>query len=713
MKFFIFIISILSCIPAYSQTLKGRIADTKNEPLPFANIWIAGTTIGITSNENGHFVLPVKPENQNDTVVFAFVGYETLKMSISELDMSKELHVSLKEKAMSLQEVTIVARRPISEEFTVQKLNQLDIYQNPTANADPLKAITMLPASTTTDESANPSLRGSAADRTRVVLNGVPVYNPAKFSSLDNIGSFSIFNTHMVRNEYVYASNPPLSYGNSTAGIVEIETATKLTQNTNEVSAALGNAGLMFSRKLGSPDNFMQVYSNCQYGKLLVALNGNNIPRLNNYTVVDLGLNLHAKLGEYASVNLYSYGIGERSDYYLHLFSYEDDVKKSKQRVFNVLSFRWQKARHLVTINHGNDFSRERTPFGNMDFTPRSAQYYTSAAYKHVWDKFNIQAGVSHEVARYNTNNSVMPRYFYAFAPESPTIVCDSLVQKQSLEGYAYAKWDVSKRLIISGGMRTNVPLKDETPYLSRQIAVKYYCSARGSLLLAAGKYHGRSIPNYYNLEYSLQTATHYSLDYTWQTEHTALQAAVYYKEEAGDYTANYVDRSDRRNIFGAEVYAEQTIHRWFKLSGSYTYLYSRQHTGKQDFALYNDMPCIFKATASFQKLSIGTFAFSYISRPGLWHTPIVDGIYNPSSNSYAPIYGSLNSQRFNNYNRVDFSANKIFIVGRCSVITYLAINNILNIRNERERIYASDYNSSQSDCFNGRLFYFGVMVGW
>ncbi len=713
MRIFLFIISILSCIPAYSQILKGRITDTKNEPLPFANIWIAGTTNGVMSNDDGHFELPVKSGNRNDTLVFAFVGYETQKAAINTLDTDKELHIRLKEKTMSLQEVIVVAHRPISEEFTVQKLNQLDIYQNPTANADPLKAIVMLPASTTTDESANPSLRGSAADRTRVIVNGVPVYNPAKFSSLDNIGSFSIFNTHIVRNEYVYASNPPLSYGNSTAGIIEIETATKLNQNTNEVSASLGSAGFMFSRKLKSPDNFVQFYGNCQYGGLLVALNSGRIPRLNNYTVADLGLNLHLKLGEYAAANLYSYGIDERSDYHLHLYTYEDDVKKTKQRVFNVLSFRWQKGRHLIAMNHGNDFSKESTPFGNMNFRPRSAQFYTSASYKHIWDKFNIQAGASHEIARYNTNNSILPRHFYAFSPASPSIVCDSLVKKESLETYAYAKWDISKRLIVSGGVRVNIPVTGEASYLSRQFSVKYYCSARGSLLLAAGKYNGRSVPNYYNLEYAPQTATHYSLDYTWQSEQTAVQAAVYYKTETGDYTTNYVDQSDRREIFGTEIYAEQTVKRWFKFSGSYTYLHSTQHTGDRQFKSYNNMPYIFKATVSYQRMSIGTFAFSYTSRPGLWITPITGGVFHPEAGCFAPVFGDINSQRMGAYNRLDFTANKIFIAGKCSIITYLAINNILNIHNDRDRVYSSDYGTHSYDFYNGRLFYFGVMVGW
>ena len=713
MKLLIIIVSMIFCIPIGAQTLKGRITDVRNEPLPFANIWLSGTTKGITSNGDGYFEWPLKAENRKDTVVFAFVGYETLKIAVNTLNFEKELHVMLNETGMSLQQITIVARRPVSEDFSMQRLDKMDIYQNPTANADPLKAIAMLPASTATDESANPSLRGSAADRTRVILNGVPVYNPVRLSNLSNIGVFSLFSTHLVQNEYVYASNPPLSYGNVTAGIVEIETATKQNTNTAEISAGLGNAGFLLSRKIKSSDNFVQIYGNCFYGNMLTALNSKSIPRLNGYTVFDGGLNLHIKLGKQTSMNLYSYAIDEYSDYRMNMFAYEKDAVKKERRIFNIISFRWFHGRHLVSLNHGNDFSKEHLKFGNMMYQPQSKSYYSSGSYKYVGDKFNVQAGASHEFARYHTNHSRIPRYYYALMPESPVWICDSTLKNQSLEMYAYAKSDVSKKIIISGGIRSNLPMDGETMYISRQIGVKYRFSDRSSLLLAAGKYHGRGIPNYYNLMYLPQTATHYSLDYNLQTEQTTVQAAIYYKTETGNYTSNYIDHSDQRKISGAEVSAEQTVFRWFTLSGSYTYLHATQHTKGNVFTSYNSLPYIFKATASFQKLNIGTFAFSYISRPGVWFTPIIGGVYHPHAGCFAPEFADINSQRMTAYHRVDFTANKIFIVGKNSIIGYFAINNILNIKNECNRIYSSDYSDHKNEFFNGRLVYFGVMVGW
>ncbi|PID92849.1 MAG: hypothetical protein CSA94_02680, partial [Bacteroidetes bacterium] len=127
--------------------------------------------------------------------------------------------------------VIITAKDPVSQKFSVTKIKKLDVYFNPVSNGDALKAITILPASTTTDETANPSLRGSAPDRSRITLNGVPIYTPVRSGDLNNHGKFSLFNTEIINKQYVYASNPPLTCGNSSAGLIEIQTRKRLEEN--------------------------------------------------------------------------------------------------------------------------------------------------------------------------------------------------------------------------------------------------------------------------------------------------------------------------------------------------------------------------------------------------------------------------------------------------------------------------------------------------
>ena len=102
-----------------------------------------------------------------------------------------------------LKEIILVVKDPISEKFSVEKLGKMDIYLNPASNADPLKVISVLPASTNVEETANPSLRGGSADRSRVYLNGSPILNPVRFGRDNGLGNFSLFNTEIIDKQYV------------------------------------------------------------------------------------------------------------------------------------------------------------------------------------------------------------------------------------------------------------------------------------------------------------------------------------------------------------------------------------------------------------------------------------------------------------------------------------------------------------------------------
>ena len=63
-------------------TIKGLLTDkeTNNEPLPFANVFIKGTTIGTTTDFDGNYSLSVPTGNQ--IVIFSFLGYKTIEKSI-------------------------------------------------------------------------------------------------------------------------------------------------------------------------------------------------------------------------------------------------------------------------------------------------------------------------------------------------------------------------------------------------------------------------------------------------------------------------------------------------------------------------------------------------------------------------------------------------------------------------------------------------------
>ncbi|WP_321539943.1 carboxypeptidase-like regulatory domain-containing protein [Flavobacterium piscinae] len=82
LKFLFFILFICSTVLAQKGTISGVLTDKdmNNEPLPFANVQIKGTTIGTTTDENGKYSLNV--ESGNYTLQLSFLGYETIEVPV-------------------------------------------------------------------------------------------------------------------------------------------------------------------------------------------------------------------------------------------------------------------------------------------------------------------------------------------------------------------------------------------------------------------------------------------------------------------------------------------------------------------------------------------------------------------------------------------------------------------------------------------------------
>lgn len=68
---------------AQKITFSGRvIEDHTEEPLPFANVYLKGTTIGVTTDLDGYYTL--ETEKKGDTIVASVVGYENIEKPITQ-----------------------------------------------------------------------------------------------------------------------------------------------------------------------------------------------------------------------------------------------------------------------------------------------------------------------------------------------------------------------------------------------------------------------------------------------------------------------------------------------------------------------------------------------------------------------------------------------------------------------------------------------------
>jgi len=95
-----------------AMNISGRIVDTENgTPLLFAQVALRNSTTGTVSNEEGEFFLLVPENNLTDTLVFTYLGYETVKLSVSALGNKTSL-IKMRSKEINLKEVEVVALTP-------------------------------------------------------------------------------------------------------------------------------------------------------------------------------------------------------------------------------------------------------------------------------------------------------------------------------------------------------------------------------------------------------------------------------------------------------------------------------------------------------------------------------------------------------------------------------------------------------------------------
>lgn len=108
------------------------------------------------------------------------------------------------------------------------------------------------------------------------------------------------------------------------------------------------------------------------------------------------------------------------------------------------------------------------------------------------------------------------------------------------------------------------------------------------------------------------------------------------------------------------------------------------------------------------------TLNVSYISRPGLFYTPLLSSKYLEEHNVYEPIYSkNINSKQYASYELINIGLSKSIKLSEISTIIFFGINNIFNKKNQRIINYNKDYTSSKNDYYSKRTFFLGTSINW
>lgn len=179
----------------------------------------------ITSNKFGFYSLPALPEGKY-YIFSGALGYETFK---KEVELSGEkpnirLDIKLLKTEILLSEVKVFAEK--YEDFantsgTVELDPEL-IQTLPSfgGETDIFRALQLLPGVSNANElSAGIYVRGSSADQTLTLIDGVQVYNPS------HLGGFaSTFNSDAIQNIKLIKGAFPAQYGGRLSSVLDVTT---------------------------------------------------------------------------------------------------------------------------------------------------------------------------------------------------------------------------------------------------------------------------------------------------------------------------------------------------------------------------------------------------------------------------------------------------------------------------------------------------------
>ncbi|MFH0893039.1 MAG: TonB-dependent receptor, partial [Bacteroidota bacterium] len=212
----------------WSQTANVRgfvYEDATGEPVIFTNVYLKGTTFGVSTNENGYYNISKVPPGQYILMV-TFVGYDTLQQ---QLDLKPNAIITqnlrLKKSSIKLNVIDISSRKEddtTQTQVSVTKITPREVNRIPSVGGTPDLAqyLQVLPGVIFTgDQGGQLYIRGGAPIQNKVILDGMIIYNP-----FHSIGLFSVFDMDIVRNAEIYTGGFPANYGGRISSVIDITT---------------------------------------------------------------------------------------------------------------------------------------------------------------------------------------------------------------------------------------------------------------------------------------------------------------------------------------------------------------------------------------------------------------------------------------------------------------------------------------------------------
>ena len=212
---------------SFAQKISGTVYDGEfNEPMPFANVLVKGSSTGTTTDFDGYFEFDVVEGEY--TLVFSFVGYETKEISnVIVATSGTDIDVVLNPSSNALEEVVVTTTAKRNSETSVLNIQKRSVRVldglsiqtiKKSGDSDIASAVKRIPG-VSVQEGKFVYVRGLGDRYSKITLNGldVPGLDPNK-----NTLQLDVFPTSIIDNLIANKSASADLDADFTGGIVDV-----------------------------------------------------------------------------------------------------------------------------------------------------------------------------------------------------------------------------------------------------------------------------------------------------------------------------------------------------------------------------------------------------------------------------------------------------------------------------------------------------------
>ncbi len=297
---FLFFITTQLAIGQTGQ-INGRIFDAKNnEPIPFANVVIQGTTTGAASDIDGNYKLSGLTAGLYNLEV-SYIGYKSKTVYEIQVTNSKPavVDLALEEDSKTLETVEIKAEAFVKKEESPVSLRTIgvnEIERTPGGNRDISRTIQSLPGVASSTAFRNDIvIRGGAPNENRFYLDGIEVPNINHFATQGSSGGpTGMINVDFIREVDFYSGAFPSNRGNALSSVLDFKMKDPRTDRIGgKFTLGSSDAGITIEGPIAKGHSFMFSYRRSYLQFLFKAL---QLPFLPTYD--DFQLKYKAKLSD-------------------------------------------------------------------------------------------------------------------------------------------------------------------------------------------------------------------------------------------------------------------------------------------------------------------------------------------------------------------------------------------------------------------------------